>query len=196
MNRGLNYRWHIMLTAVLLFPAAAFAHPGVHGVSGYVAGFVHPMSGIDHILVMLAVGLWAAQQGGRAMWWIPASFVSMMIIGAILGMEQVPLPFVEQGIIASVMVMGVLIVAALRLPTMAGAILVSLFAIFHGHAHGSELPLSAAGLHYVIGFTIATTMLHATGIGLGVMLRRLDAMRLARFAGGAIALSGLYLVFA
>ena len=153
----------------------------------------HPVSGLDHICAMIAVGLWAAQRGGRGVWLIPLTFVSVMALGGFLGMAGVSVPFVEEGIVVSVLVLGVLIAAAVRLPLVTSVIVVGLFAIFHGHAHGAEMPQSASGLAYGLGFVMATALLHACGIGLAWLVTQLGQVRLVRFAGFAIALCGAYL---
>jgi urease accessory protein len=121
-------------------PALAQAHPQIGNSAGFARGLAHPMSGSDHICAMIAVGLWAAQRGDRALWLVPLVFVLAMTIGGILGMAAISLPFVEPGIAASVLVLGILIAAAVRLPLIASVLLVGLFALFHGHAHGSEMP--------------------------------------------------------
>jgi urease accessory protein len=184
------------LLAVFLLPALAQAHPGVPGhTHGFVNGLAHPLTGLDHICAMVAVGLWAAQRGGRALWLVPAVFVSVMILGGALGLAAVPVPFVEPGIAASVLVLGVLIAAAVRLPLPASALLVGLFALFHGYAHGAEMPGSASGLAYGLGFVAATASLHLLGIGLGLLAQRFGSARLVRYAGAAIAACGIYLCF-
>jgi len=193
MNKGFPKMW---LAVLALFPVAAMAHTVVGASSGFAAGFAHPLGGLDHVLAMFAVGLWAAQQGGRALWLVPVSFVVMMLLGGVLGIAHVYLPMEEQGILASVLVLGVLIATAQRLPASAGAILVAVFAVFHGHAHGSELPLSDAGMSYAAGFILATILLHSVGLGLALGLKQLNATRLLRIAGGAIAMSGLYMALA
>jgi urease accessory protein len=181
------------LTAITLAPRLAFAHTGVGEPSGFWNGVAHPVTGLDHICAMFAVGLWAAQRGGRAIWIVPLAFVTVMALGGLLGMAAISLPMVEQGIAASVLVLGVLIAAAVRLPLLAGAILVGVFALFHGHAHGAEMPSTASGLEYGLGFTAATASLHFCGIGTGLLARRYNAQRLVRVAGGAIAACGLIL---
>jgi urease accessory protein len=182
------------LLAVLLLPTLAQAHPGIPGhTHGFANGLAHPLTGLDHICAMVAVGLWAAQRGGRALWLVPSVFVSVMILGGALGMASVPVPFVEPGIAASVLVLGVLIAAAVRLPLPVSAVLVGVFAIFHGYAHGAEMPASASGLAYGLGFVAATASLHLLGIGLGLLARRFASARLVRYAGGAIAVCGIYL---
>src|SRR5579863_3698485 len=133
----------ILSLCVLAFVGSAAAHP-VPGAAGLTAGFAHPLSGLDHVLAMVAVGLWAAQLGGRALWLVPASFVGFMTLGGALGMAGVHLPMVEAGILASVLILGILIAAAAQLPLAASVAVTGLFAIFHGHAHGTEIPLAAS----------------------------------------------------
>jgi urease accessory protein len=181
-----------LLSAILLMAAAlpADAHVGVGATSSLAAGFGHPLSGLDHMTVMIAVGLWAALKGGRAIWAWPAAFVGVMVIGGALGMLNVPVPFVEPGILASVVAFGLLVALAVDLPVSAGVAVISLFALFHGHAHGTEIPENAAGLEYMAGFALATVLLHAIGIaaalGLGLKLRSL-----ARAMGAACAAFGV-----
>jgi len=179
--------------AVCLLPGSALAHTAAGAATGFAAGFAHPLGGADHLLAMVAVGLWAAQLGGRALWMVPVTFVAVMLAGAALGMSGVSLPFVEAGILASVLVMGVLVAAALRLQPAVGALLVAVFALFHGHAHGTEMPLVAGGLAWGAGFALCTALLHATGMGLALALRRFSLQKAVRLAGGAIAVGGLYL---
>jgi urease accessory protein len=187
--------WRLLpLMAVFLLPSLAQAHPGIPGhTHGFANGLAHPLTGLDHICAMVAVGLWAAQRGGRALWLVPAAFVSVMILGGSLGMAAVPIPFVEPGIAASVLVLGVLIAAAVRLPLPASALLVGVFALFHGYAHGAEMPGSVSGLLYGLGFVVATASLHLLGIGLGLSAQRFGSARLVRYAGGAIAVCGICL---
>ena len=143
MNARKLSKFTPLATLSLVFaPMLAHAHPG-HDASGFSAGVAHPVHGLDHILAMVAVGLWAAQLGGRAKWLVPASFISVMAIGGALGMAGMPLPFAEQGIFASVLILGVLIAAAVRLPLAASMAIVGLFALCHGHAHGLEMPTTA-----------------------------------------------------
>ncbi|BCG77008.1 HupE/UreJ family protein [Mesorhizobium sp. 113-3-3] len=184
------------LAAILLMAAAmpAYAHVGIGTTSSFTAGFMHPLSGLDHMTVMIAVGLWAALKGGRAIWAWPAAFVGVMLAGAALGMAHVPVPFVEPGILASVVALGLLVALAVDLPVSAGVAILGLFALFHGHAHGTEVPENAGGLEYMAGFAVATALLHAVGIaaalGLGTRFRGL-----ARVAGAACAAIGLGLAF-
>jgi urease accessory protein len=178
----------------MIATSAAQAHVGVGDTNGFVHGFGHPISGIDHVLVMVAVGLFAAHLGGRALWAVPLSFVSMMIVGGAFGMAGVGLPFVEVGIGLSVVILGLAVAIGYRMPTAAAMAMVGVFAIFHGHAHGAEMPEATSGLEYGIGFTLATAMLHAFGIGLGLTVGKMsDAFgnRVLQAAGTAMALAGI-----
>jgi urease accessory protein len=182
-----------LILSLVMLPAIAEAHPG-HGVAvGFWPGVNHPLSGFDHILAMVAVGIWAAQLGGRYLWAVPLSFVSLMAVGGVLGVAGIPVPYVEQGIIMSILILGLMIVASVRLPLWASCGIVGLFALCHGHAHGAEMPLSASGLSYGAGFIVATTCLHLTGIGLGIALEKLAHVQLVRLAGAAIVMCGVYL---
>jgi urease accessory protein len=193
------------LTAVLavlaLTPALAQAHPIPGEVHSFMGGFSHPLSGIDHILAMVAVGLWAAQLGGRAMYLVPAAFVTLMTVGGAMGMAGVNIPFiatnsmVENGILVSILVLGLLIAAAVRLPVVAGMAIVGLFALFHGHSHGTELPAAATGVTYAMGFILATMCLHACGIALGVLAQKKLPVPAVRWAGAAIVVAGICLCF-
>jgi urease accessory protein len=182
-----------LLSAILLVPSLAHAHVGVGDTCGFLHGMGHPLSGLDHICAMVAVGLWAAQMGGRAIWAVPLTFVSVMALGGALGMLGINFAFVETGIVISVLTLGVLIAASVHLPLAASIAVVGLFAIFHGQAHGAEMPESASGLAYGAGFIIATAFLHACGIGLGIAIQRLASRAVVRFAGIAIVLCGGYL---
>ena len=184
------------VAAVLLASTPAFAHVGAGPASGFGNGLLHPLCGIDHLAAMIAVGLWAAQQGKRAVWAVPLAFVTVMALGGAVGMAGHTLPFAEQGIAASVLVLGVLIAAAARLPLAAGVLLVATFAFFHGHAHGAEMPSTASGLAYGAGFIAATASLHLCGIAIGLSLKRLDKPRVLRLAGAAVALCGVALFLA
>lgn len=183
----------IGLTAASAAPAFAHLDPQEHG--SLMAGLSHPLFGLDHILVMVAVGLWAAQIGGRALWAVPAAFVTMMAIGFGLAVAGVSLPFVEPVILASVVALGLLVAMAVRLDTSASAAIVAVFALFHGHAHGGELG-AAGALPFAVGFVIATALLHVAGIALGLGIGRIAGGRtLARILGGATALAGVALAF-
>jgi urease accessory protein len=177
----------------LLAATPAFAHVGIGATSGFAAGFQHPLSGLDHMTVMIAVGLWAALKGGRALWVWPAAFVGVMLVGGALGMAHIPVPFVEPGILASVIALGLLVALAVDLPVWTGAVIIGAFALFHGHAHGTEVPETASGIEYMAGFALATAFLHATGIaaaiGLGARFRTFT-----RFAGAAVAVAGVGMI--
>jgi urease accessory protein len=182
-----------------LVPQAAYAHTGVGNASGFVHGFVHPIGGLDHVLAMVTVGLFAAHLGGRALWLVPASFVTMMAAGGALGFYGVNLPFIEVGIALSVVVLGAVVALQANLPLAAAMGLVGLFAVFHGHAHGAEMPMEVSAAGYGAGFLIATALLHATGIGIGLSLGKLaygPARRVSQLAGAAIAITGLSLLVA
>jgi urease accessory protein len=190
----------ILSVAALLALGAgpAFAHPGHIETSSFAAGIAHPLSGIDHIAVMIAVGLWAALKGGRALWVWPAAFVGVMLVGGALGMAQVALPFVEPGILASVVVLGLLVTLAVDLPVTTGAVIVAAFALFHGHAHGSEIAENFSGVEYMAGFALATATLHLVGIAFAQLMARAHLRACIRAAGamcvvvgGALALGAI-----
>lgn len=179
-----------------LLPTAALAHTGIGAAGGFAHGFWHPIGGLDHVLAMVAVGAFAVRLGGRAVWLVPAAFVAMMAVGGLAGIERIQLPFVETGIALSVVVLGLAVAFQWKLPVAAASALVGLFAIFHGHAHGSEMPVDASGLSYALGFMLATVSLHVAGIGLGLAVGRIGARsRLAlQASGGAMALAGVALL--
>jgi urease accessory protein len=183
----------LFVAAGALLPPFAYAHIGVGEAGGFMRGLAHPASGLDHVCAMLAVGLWAAQMGGRAVWIVPLTFVGVMVLGGVLPMLGISLPFVEQGIVLSVLLLGVLIAAAVRLPLWLSSSIVALFALWHGHAHGAEMPESASAIRYMLGFVLATASLHVAGIAFGLAMQRLARERVARLAGMSIALCGVYL---
>ena len=179
----------LILAALLLAPTAAFAHPGHSETSSLFAGLAHPFSGLDHLTAMLAVGALAALKGGRALWLWPATFVGVMVAGAVLGISGVQLPLVEPAILASVVVLGLLVALAVNVPTSLGVALIGVSALFHGHAHGAE----AAGLGslgYMTGFVATTAALHLAGIGAVLGLRSASLQPVVRIAGAACALIG------
>jgi urease accessory protein len=182
------------LTAVLLLAtsSAAFAHTG-HNVSGLAAGLMHPFSGLDHLLAMVAVGLWAAQGGGRKVWLLPATFMTTLVVGAAIAMQWQSLPLVEAGIATSVLALGLLIALSLQLPTSLSVAITALFGLMHGYAHGLELPQSAAPAAYALGFLAATATLHLSGIAVGIATRQRYVL-LSRLLGSSIAVSGAYLL--
>jgi len=162
----------------------------------FATGLAHPLSGLDHILAMVAVGLWAAQRGGRALWLVPLTFVLTMAAGGVIGFLGLSLPYVELGIASSVLILGILVALASRLSLAASMALVGLFAIFHGYAHGAEMAVEASVLWYSLGFMLATATLHASGIGVALAARQGLPARLLRVGGAAIAASGVLLLAA
>ncbi|HEY4299614.1 MAG TPA: HupE/UreJ family protein [Candidatus Didemnitutus sp.] len=182
--------------AAYLIPALASAHPGHPGHDlewDFQGGFLHPLSGLDHLVAMIAIGIWAAQLGGRARWLVPFSFVALMALGGVVGRLGWPVPAVEQAIAASVIVLGLLIALAVRPPVAAGMGLAGLFALFHGYAHGAEMPATAGALGYSFGFVVATALLHATGLALGLATARLPSAA-TKTAGWAVAACGVFLL--
>ena len=174
--------------------APALAHVEAGQATGLLSGFLHPISGLDHVLAMVAVGLFAANLGGRALWLVPASFVGMMAVGGALGIGGIEMKFVEIGIAASVIVLGLAVALQWNLPVAGAMALVGFFALFHGHAHGAEMPTDASGLAYGLGFVIATAILHMIGISIGLgigFFARTTSRRLARTSGGIMALAGV-----
>lgn len=184
-----------LLLATVSSPASAHLDPGQHG--SFAAGFSHPLFGADHILAMVAVGLWAALLGGAALWRAPSAFVGAMVLGFAAALSGFPLPFVEPVILASVIVIGLLAALALRVPVATSVAVLGVFGFFHGHAHGGELG-SAGTLSFAFGFVIATALLHATGLFLGLWLMRLAGeaagKTATRAAGAMTALAGFWLV--
>lgn len=188
----------LFVMAGSLLPSFAYAHTGVGhvgigGAGSLMHGFMHPAGGLDHICAMLAVGLWAVQMGGRSLWVVPLTFVGVMALGGALPMSGISLPFVEQGIVLSVLLLGVLIAASVRLPLWLSGGMVGTFALWHGHAHGAEMPELASGIGYALGFMLATALLHVAGIAFGLGMQSLSRERLTQAAGAGIALCGVYL---
>lgn len=188
----------IAIAAALLAAtaSAAQAHTG-HPLHGAGVGLLHPLTGLDHLLAMLGVGVWAAHIGAtgerRAVWLVPASFVTVMALGAIAGLSGATLPLAEAGIVGSVVLFGVLIAATPRLPLWAPMAVVALFAFCHGFAHGAEMPAASSALAYGAGFLVATIALHLAGIGIGLLARRLSGTVGVRVVGSAMALAGIAL---
>nr|WP_239024982.1 HupE/UreJ family protein [Rhodoligotrophos defluvii] len=184
----------LLVATAVLAPSIAFAHTGLGSQADFVHGFLHPLTGVDHTLAMLAVGVVAYQIGGRALWLIPVTFVVAMALGGVLGMGGVNLPFVEIGIALSVIVLGAAVAFGMPAPLAAVMTVVGLFAIFHGHAHGSEIPESAGGLAYGFGFMGATALLHLGGIAVGLLIGwvgKTHERALARAAGGLMSIAGI-----
>jgi urease accessory protein len=197
MTRAFRLCFAITLAAAALLGApVAEAHLiGEHG-AGFEAGILHPLSGLDHLLAMIAVGIWAAQLGGRAIWAVPCAFVGFMVVGGLLAVSGISMPLVEPGILGSVLLFGLLIATAARVPTVVGMAIVGLFALFHGHAHGTELPEAANPAAYALGFVMATSFLHAVGLGLALMIGRIAPKPVLRVIGGGIAAAGVAMVAA
>jgi len=175
-------------------PAIAQAHVGHGDTIGFMHGLEHPIGGLDHILAMVAVGLWAAQLGGHAVWSVPLTFVGVMALGGVLGITGLTIPFVEQGIIASDLLLGGLVLMATRLPLVSSIGIVGLLAIFHGYAHGAEMPKEAIAFQYAAGFMVATAALHLSGVGVAILMNKVLEERLVRLAGGGILLGGVYVL--
>jgi urease accessory protein len=184
----------LLALALAALPGAALAHTG-HGDAATLSyGFAHPLGGIDHILAMLAVGVFAFVLGGRALWLVPLSFVGMMTLGFVLGAGQLDLPFVELGIALSSVIIGGAAALGRPMPVAAAMTLTGLFAVFHGHAHGAEMPADSSGLMYALGFVAATALLHAAGLGASAGAARLAGRHgrtISRVVGGVFALAGI-----
>lgn len=176
--------------ALLAFVAPAWAHDGPHGAGGFVAGVLHPILGWDHLVAMVAVGIWSACLGAPALRVLPLLFPLVMTAGASLGMAGIGLPGVEAGIAASAIVLGAAVLATLRAPVPVAMLAVGAFAILHGYAHGTELPHTANAASYSAGFVVATGLLHLAGVGIGGLVRFPSGRIAVRALGGAIALTG------
>ncbi|UXN72625.1 HupE/UreJ family protein [Devosia sp. A8/3-2] len=185
----------IIAPAILvLSPSLAFAHTGIGHTAGFFHGFEHPIGGLDHILAMVAVGVFAYVLGGRALWLVPLAFVGMMIVGFILGAAQIDMPFVELGIALSSVVISAAAARGRPMPAAAAMAMVGVFAVFHGHAHGAEMPADLSGIAYAAGFAISTALLHLAGIAAAFGIARLIGRHgklAAQIAGGAFAVGGV-----
>ena len=182
-----------LLTA--LWAQSALGHVLQGEAYGFVRGFLHPISGADHVLAMVAVGLWGAQLGAPAIWVLPVAFPLVMAMGGMLGFLGVPIPGVEYGIAASAIVLGTAVAFEVRPALVVAALVVGCFAIFHGHAHGTELPPGQSALLYSLGFVVATGCLHAVGIGIGTVHRSIWGRQLLRGAGTAVAAGGIFFMW-
>ena len=181
-----------MMVLAILCAQPAFAHVQRGEAVGFLTGFLHPISGLDHVLAMVAVGLWGAQLGAPAMWVLPVAFPLVMAMGGMLGFIGVPVPGVEIGIAASAIMLGLAVMSEVRPPLLVAALLVGVFAIFHGYAHGTELPSGQSPLLYSFGFVAATGCLHAVGIGIGTIHRWIWGRRLLRVAGAIVTAGGIF----
>jgi urease accessory protein len=193
----MSLRWS-RVTALLslgffpLLSPAVFAHTEEGVVGGFISGFLHPVYGPDHVVAMVAVGMWGAFLGSPAIWLLPVVFPLVMAFGGALGVIGVPLPLVEVGIASSAIVLGLMVLLAVRPPLWVAAVLVGAFGIFHGHAHGTELPAASNPLSYAIGFVLATGLMHLAGIAFGLLADLPRGRLVVRIAGGLISASGLY----
>jgi urease accessory protein len=192
---GIQAKCIALLFALTFWTQAALAHPVKGQAVGFLTGFLHPISGLDHVVAMIAVGLWGAQLGAPAIWLLPVAFPIVMAFGGMLGLMGVPLPGTEIGIAASAIMLGALVMLEIRPPLAAAAVVVSFFAVFHGHAHGSELPAGQSALLFSIGFVIATGCLHAVGISIGLIHKWPWGQRALRVAGGGVAAAGLFFMW-
>ena len=185
----------LVVLSLAALASRALAHVEAGQATGFLSGLAHPVSGLDHVLAMVAVGLWGAQLGAPAIWLLPVTFPIVMALGGVLGLLGVPLPGVEIGIAASAVLLGAAVMTERRPSLYAAAALVGFFAVFHGHAHGTELPPGQSGLLYSLGFVVATGGLHAIGIAIGAV-HRWPAGRVAlRFAGGGVGLAGVFFLW-
>ena len=184
-----------LLSLLFLFAPAAFAHPQKGEAVGFLTGFRHPISGLDHVLAMVAVGLWGAQLGSPAVWLLPVAFPLVMAVGGMLGLMGVPIPGIEYGIALSAILLGAAVMFQYRPKLGIAAALVGFFAIFHGHAHGTELPPGQSAMLYSIGFVIATGCLHALGIAIGTIHRWPWGQKCLRIAGALVSMGGLFFMW-
>ena len=185
----------MLVAAFCLWPAAAFAHVESGSAGGFGSGLWHPVSGWDHVLAMVAVGIWGAQLGKPAVWVLPVAFPMMMAFGGMLGLIGIPLPGVEIGIAVSAVVLGALILGEVKMPLAAAVVVVAFFAVFHGHAHGTELEEGQNAMLYSIGFVVSTGCLHGAGIGIGVAHRWRAGRMFLRGAGALVMAGGLYFLW-
>ncbi|MEE2733285.1 MAG: HupE/UreJ family protein [Pseudomonadota bacterium] len=192
INTGFSTVTKLLLLAVSLFATPAFAHTETGVAGGLISGFLHPIYGLDHLVAMVAVGLWGAQLGKPAIWLLPITFPLVMAFGGVLGVAGFPLPAIEMGIALSALVLGIMVLFSARPPLALAALIVGFFAVFHGYAHGAELPGAANPLAYGVGFVISTGLLHLAGIGLGVLTRWPLGTQAIRGLGGMIAALGVY----
>ena len=183
------------LFLLLVSAESAFAHPQTGQVAGFITGFKHPISGLDHVLAMVAVGLWGAQLRRPAIWLLPVAFPMVMAVGGMLGLMGIPLPGIEYGIAASAIMLGAAVMFEFKPGLTLAALLVGFFAIFHGHAHGTELPGGQDALLYSIGFVIATGCLHALGIGIGTVHRWSWGQKALRVAGAVVCFGGVFFMW-
>lgn len=185
----------LMPALLFVWTTSAYAHVEQGQAAGFFVGLQHPWSGFDHILAMIAVGLWGAQLGNPALWVLPVTFPMVMSFGAMMGLLGIPVPGIEIGIAVSAILLGTMVLAEMRPKLVIAAVLVGFFAIFHGHAHGTELPAGQSGLLYSMGFVIATGVLHGIGIAIGLVHRWPFGRIALRGAGGFIAAMGIFFLW-
>ncbi|MGC1479726.1 MAG: HupE/UreJ family protein [Chthoniobacterales bacterium] len=185
----------LLAFALLAVPTLAHAHAGHSHSGGFAPGLLHPIYGLDHLLAMLAIGLWATQLGGRALWATPVAFLSAIALGGLLGANGLALPLIEPGILASVLTLGLLLAFAVRLPLVATLLLVGFFGLFHGSAHAVEMPAGASALPYAGGFLLTTGAITCGAIVLGSAISRFATIKALRPLGASIAIAGAALVF-
>jgi len=184
-----------LVAMLVTWPLAAWAHVESGQAGGFMSGLSHPVSGLDHVVAMIAVGLWGAQLGMPALWILPIAFPMMMAVGGVLGLTGAPVPGVEVGIALSAVVLGALVLGGLRLPLAAAVAVVGVFAVFHGHAHGTELQAGQDAILYSLGFVIATGLLHAVGIAIGAIQRWSPGRQALRGAGALVMAAGIYFLW-
>jgi urease accessory protein len=187
------WRWTTFL--LLVAPLGLHAHTLQGDKSSFAAGFHHPLHGLDHVLAMIMVGIWATQISRSAMWKVPLIFVSVMMLGGVFGFTGIPVPFVESGIIASLLVLGALVAGAVRVPIKMAICIVGIFALFHGYAHGLEMPKELTSYGYSLGFVCATILLHLSGICVAFFTHRYRYNTFLRYVGVSTAITGIVLCF-
>lgn len=187
----MKQKMFLLMGLLFLLPSSALAHSSGGDLNGFMHGFLHPLNGLDHILAMVAVGLWASQSGGEKTWMLPLTFVVTMILGGVLSFTSLTIPSVESGILVSILILGVLTTLSFKLPLLYSSALVCFFALFHGYAHGAEMPFSMSVVSYIAGFSLVTAILHLSGIALGLFFSKAS-----RLIGATITLAGLYLAVA
>lgn len=190
-----SFEFLFFFCSLFFNPASAYAHVQQGEAAGFLTGFLHPISGLDHVLAMVAVGLWGAQLGAPAIWVLPVAFPLVMAMGGMLGLMGVPVPGIEYGIAASAMLLGAAVAFEVRPPIVMAAVLVGIFAVFHGHAHGTELPTGQSALLYSMGFVVATGCLHALGIGIGAVHCWSWGQKLLRTSGAMVAMGGVFFMW-
>jgi urease accessory protein len=184
-----------LLVATLLLAAPAWAHQQQGQAAGFLTGLRHPISGLDHVLAMVCVGLWGAQLGAPAIWLLPVTFPMVMAVGGFFALLGMPVPGVEVGVAASAILLGSMVAREAKPPLWLAAAIVAFFAVFHGHAHGAELPAGQSGLLYSVGFVMATGCLHASGIAIGLVHRWEWGKVFLRTAGVGVAAAGIYFLW-